>query len=147
MNLVEKYGDQMFGLLLEYGPKIILAAITLFLGLWIIKVVVKGVDSVMVRRNLDESLRPFLRTLLNNLFKVLLFISVTSMVGIEMTSFIVILGAVGFAVGMALSGTLQNFAGGVMILIFKPYQVGHYIEAQGHSGTVKEIQIFNTILT
>ena len=144
---IEKYGDQLVGLALEYGPKLVLALITLIIGLWIIKMVVRGIDSVMVSRNLDESLRPFLKSLLSNLFKALLFISVISMVGVEMTSFIAILGAAGLAVGMALSGTLQNFAGGVMILIFKPFQVGHFIEAQGYSGTVKEIQIFNTILT
>lgn len=147
MELMEKYGDQLVALVLEHGPKIILAIITLFLGLWIIKAVVRGIDTVMTKRKLDESLRPFLRTLLSNLFKALLFISVASMIGIEMTSFIAIMGAAGLAVGLALSGTLQNFAGGVMILIFKPCQVGHFIEAQGYSGVVKEIQIFNTILT
>ena len=77
----------------------------------------------------------------------MLFISVLGMVGIQMTSFIAILGAAGLAVGMALSGTLQNFAGGVMILLFKPFKVGDFIDAQGHMGSVKEIQIFNTILT
>jgi small conductance mechanosensitive channel len=80
------------------------------------------------------------------LLKILLLISVIGMVGVQMTSFIAILGAAGLAVGMALSGTLQNFAGGVIILLFKPFKVGDYIEAQGHSGSVNEIQIFNTIL-
>jgi len=96
---------------------------------------------------MDESLKPFLKGLVGMLLKALLFISVLGMIGIEMTSFIAILGAVGLAVGMALSGTLQNFAGGVMILIFKPFKIGDFIEAQGYMGVVKEIQIFNTIVT
>ena len=80
------------------------------------------------------------------LLKTMLIISVLSMLGIQMTSFVAILGAAGLAVGLALSGTLQNFAGGVIILLFKPYKIGDFIEAQGHTGTVKEIQIFTTIL-
>jgi small conductance mechanosensitive channel len=100
----------------------------------------------MKRSSMNESLIPFLRALVNILLKAMLFISVLGMVGIEMTSFIAILGAAGLAVGLALQGTLQNFAGGVMILLFKPYEVGHFIEAQGFMGTVKEIQIFQTVL-
>ena len=133
-------------LALTYGLKLILAILTLTIGLWFIKIVVRGFSSVMDRRNLDESLKPFLRSLASTLLKVMLVISVMGMVGIEMTSFIAVLGAVGLAVGMALSGTLQNFAGGVMILIFKPFKVGDYIDATGYSGTVHEIQIFNTIM-
>jgi small conductance mechanosensitive channel len=101
----------------------------------------------MKKGNVNESLIPFLKSLTNILLKVMLVISVMSMVGIQMTSFIAILGAAGLAVGLALQGTLQNFAGGVMILLFKPYEVGHFIEAQGYMGTVKQIQIFTTILT
>jgi small conductance mechanosensitive channel len=101
----------------------------------------------MVSGKVDDSLRPFLKSLIGTLLKVMLGISIMTMLGIEMTSFIAILAAVGLAVGMALSGTLQNFAGGVMILLFKPFKVGDYIDAQGYSGTVKEIQIFITRLT
>lgn len=133
-------------LALTYGLKLILAILTLTIGLWFIKMVVRGFSNIMNRRNLDESLKPFLRTLASMLLKVMLVISVMGMVGIEMTSFIAVLAAVGLAVGMALSGTLQNFAGGVMILIFKPFKVGDYIDATGYSGTVHEIQIFNTIM-
>ncbi|MEE4260418.1 MAG: mechanosensitive ion channel domain-containing protein, partial [Bacteroidales bacterium] len=100
----------------------------------------------MNKRNLDESLKPFLLSMISILLKVMLVISVLAMVGIQMTSFIAILGAAGLAVGLALSGTLQNFAGGVMILIFKPFKVGDFIDAQGYMGTVTEIQIFITIL-
>ena len=98
---------------------------------------------VMKKKDVDPSLRTFTRTLINLFLKVALVISIASMVGIEMTSFIAILGAAGLALGMALSGTLQNFAGGVMILIFKPFKVDNVIEAQGYTGKVKEIQIFN----
>jgi len=101
---------------------------------------------MLERRQTDESLKPFLKNLVGILLKVLLIITVLSMLGVEMTSFIAILGAAGLAVGLALSGTLQNFAGGAMILLFKPFKVGDVIEAQGFIGKVSEIQIFNTIL-
>ena len=97
----------------------------------------------MVKRKVDESLIPFLTSMLNMVLKVMLVITVMSMLGIEMTSFIAILGAAGLAVGLALSGTLQNFAGGVMLLIFKPFKVGDFIDAQGYSGVVKEIDLFH----
>lgn len=137
---------QGWGPLLEYGPKFIGAIVVLLIGLWIIKIINKSISKLMDRRGLDDSLKPFIRSLISVLLKALLVISVMQIVGIQMASFVVILGAAGLAVGMALSGTLQNFAGGVMILIFKPFKVGDYINAQGHSGSVKEIQIFNTIL-
>ncbi|NCD41417.1 MAG: mechanosensitive ion channel [Bacteroidia bacterium] len=133
-------------LFVQYGLKVIGAIVVLIIGLWIIKAITKGLRKTFDRRNMDVSLRPFLTGLISALLKVMLIISVISMLGIQMTSFIAILGAVGLAVGMALSGTLQNFAGGVMILLFKPFKVGDYITAQGYDGTVKEIQIFNTIL-
>lgn len=131
---------------LEYGPKLIGAILVWIIGSWIIKVITKSFTKLLTKRNADVSLRPFLRSMVNALLKVMLVISVLGMLGIEMTSFIAILGAAGLAVGMALSGTLQNFAGGVMLLIFKPFKVGDLIEAQGHKGIVHEIQIFNTIL-
>ncbi len=138
--------SQGWELLLEHGPKFIGALVVLLMGLWIIKIINKSISKLMDRKDLDASLKPFLRSLISVLLKALLVISVMGMVGIQMTSFIAILGAAGLAVGMALSGTLQNFAGGVMILVFKPFKAGDYINAQGHSGTVREIQIFNTIL-
>jgi small conductance mechanosensitive channel len=100
----------------------------------------------MEKRDLNPSLRPFMKSLLNVTLKILLVITVMSMIGIQMTSFIAILAAGGLAIGMALSGTLQNFAGGVIILVLKPFKVGDYITAAGHSGTVNEIQVFYTIL-
>jgi small conductance mechanosensitive channel len=131
---------------MSFGPKLIGAVVVLIIGLWVVKSLTSWFGRVMVKRNTDPSLTPFLRSMLSTLLKAMLVITVLGMLGIEMTSFIAILGAAGLAVGLALSGTLQNFAGGVMILIFKPFKVGDFLDAQGHSGTVKEIQIFNTIM-
>jgi small conductance mechanosensitive channel len=131
---------------LFYGPKLVGAILVWVIGTWVIKLLVKGLTRLMQRANLDSSLVPFLKSMSAIVLQVLLAITVLGMLGIQMTSFIAILGAAGLAVGLALSGTLQNFAGGVMILIFKPYKVGDFIEAQGFSGSVNSIQIFNTIL-
>lgn len=143
---ISDYSEKIYDFVLFYGPKLIGAIITLIIGLWIIKVIQKTVRKTFEKREVDISLRGFLNSMIGVLLKVMLVISVVGMLGVEMTSFIAILGAAGLAVGMALSGTLQNFAGGVMILIFKPFKVGDFIDAQGHMGTVNEIQIFNTIL-
>ncbi len=133
-------------LLTTYGLKLIGAIVVLIVGLWIISLIGRAVRKVMDKREVDPTLKPFIKSLVSATLKVLLGISVISMMGVEMSSFVVLLGTVGLAIGMALSGTLQNFAGGVMILLFKPFKVGDYIEAQGHDGIVSEIQIFNTIL-
>lgn len=138
--------DSLIELALAYAPRLLLAIITLIIGLWIIKAFTRGVKRMMDKREMDETLKPFMVSLLSALLKVMLLISVIGMVGVEMTSFIAVLGAAGLAIGMALSGTLQNFAGGVIILIFKPFKVGDFLEAQGYMGVVREIQIFNTIL-
>lgn len=143
----EKILEKITDIAVEYGPKLIGAILVLIIGSWIIKIIMKGFSKMLDKRNIDDSLKPFLRSIFSILLRVMLIISVLGMVGIQMTSFIAILGAAGLAVGMALSGTLQNFAGGVMILLFKPFRVGDFIDAQGYTGTVKEIQIFNTILT
>src|SRR6056297_3976923 len=133
-------------LVIDYGIQFLLALVVLVLGLLVIRWLTRSIVKLMKRSNTNESLIPFLRTIFNITLKVLLFVSILGMVGIEMISFVAIIGAAGLAIGLALQGTLQNFAGGVMILLFKPYKVGDYIEAQGHAGSVKEIQIFNTVL-
>ncbi|HPR62538.1 MAG TPA: mechanosensitive ion channel, partial [Prolixibacteraceae bacterium] len=143
---VGTYLEKLADLAIVWGPKLIGAIVVLVLGLWIVKMISKAFGRFLEKRNIDASLTPFLKSLVNVLLKVLVIISVMGMVGIQMTSFIAILGAAGLAVGMALSGTLQNFAGGVIILIFKPFKVGDFIDAQGHMGTVKEISIFTTVL-
>jgi small conductance mechanosensitive channel len=139
--------ENVYELIITYGMKFITAIVVLIVGLIVIKLITKALVRVMKKSNVNESLIPFLKSMTNILLKVMLVISVMGMVGIQMTSFIAVLGAAGLAVGLALQGTLQNFAGGVMILLFKPYEVGNFIEAQGFMGTVKEIQIFTTVLT
>jgi small conductance mechanosensitive channel len=139
--------ENVYELIITYGMKFITAIVVLIVGLIVIKLITKALVRVMKKGNVNESLIPFLKSMTNILLKVMLVISVMGMVGIQMTSFIAVLGAAGLAVGLALQGTLQNFAGGVMILLFKPYEVGNFIEAQGFMGTVKEIQIFTTVLT
>lgn len=143
---MEKYIDQIIEMLITYGPKLLGAIVVLIIGFWIIKMITKGISRLMQKKEIAPSLQPFFIGMLSMLLKALLIISVMGMIGIQMTSFIAILGAAGLAFGMSLSGTLQNFAGGVIILIFKPFTIGDLIEAQGYLGTVKEIQIFNTIL-
>ena len=144
---MEEYISQTMNLAAEYAPKLALAIITLVIGLYIISLIGKILEKALRNAKTDETLIPFLKSLTTWILKILLFISVASMVGIATTSFIAVLGAAGLAIGLALQGSLSNFAGGVILLIFRPYKVGDLIEAQGHLGIVKEIQIFNTILT
>jgi small conductance mechanosensitive channel len=134
-------------LLIAYLPQVLLAIVFLVVGLWLIRVLVRGLGNVMQKREVEPSLVPFVKSMVGAVLKVLLVISVVQMIGIQTTSFIAVLGAAGLAIGLALSGTLQNFAGGVMLLILKPFKVGDFVEAQGHSGTVRQIQIFHTVLT
>ncbi len=135
------------GIVMEYGPNLLFAILTLVISLWLVKLIVKGVKKGLDKGDTEATLKGFIVSLLSVLLKIMVYITALGMLGVEMTSFIAILAAAGLAVGLALSGTLQNFAGGVMILFFKPFKVGHFVEAQGHMGTVKEIQIFVTILT
>lgn len=146
MEELDFYSSQIIDLAFVWGPKIIGALVFLIAGLWIVGLITKGVNRTMIKKDLDPNLRPMLKGLVSMILRVLVFISFIGMLGVEATSFIAILGAAGLAVGMALSGTLQNFAGGVMILVFKPYKKGDVIDAQGYIGAVHEIQIFNTIM-
>ncbi len=146
MEKLNTYTDKIMALLIDYGPKLVMAIIVLILGLWIIKGVVNTFGKMLSKKGIDESLQPFLKGLVSILLKIMLLISVASMLGIATTSFVAVLGAGGLAVGLALQGSLANFAGGVLILIFKPYKIGDLIDAQGHFGRVQSIQIFNTIM-
>ncbi|MBI1227060.1 MAG: mechanosensitive ion channel [Bacteroidetes bacterium] len=129
-----------------YGPKLLLAILIFVAGGFAISLILKGIQKTMDRSNVDPNLRPFLFTLIRVILRILVILAALGTMGVEMTSFVAILGSAGLAIGLALSGTLQNFAGGVIVLLFKPYKVGDVIKAQGFQGTVKEIQIFNTIL-
>jgi len=143
---LQTYWDMAVDLTITYVPKLLLALVVLVIGLWLIRRIVNVMVSALDTAGVDESLAQFLRSLASMALKVLLLISVASMVGIATTSFVAVLGAAGLAIGLALQGSLANFAGGVLILLFKPFKVGDFIAAQGVTGTVKHIQIFSTLV-
>ena len=124
--------------------KLVVAIIVLIVGRWLIKIIKKGLGKMLERRKTDPSLNTLLMSLVSVLLTFFLIMSIIGILGINTSSLVALLASAGLAVGMALSGTLQNFAGGVMIMLFKPFKVGDYISAQGHEGFVQEIQIFNT---
>lgn len=138
--------DKIVSLLIDFAPRIVSAIIVLLLGIWIIKVIVNKVRSTLVNGKMDSSWAPFFTSATNVTLYILLILSVASIIGIQSTSFIALLGAVGLAIGLALQGSFSNFAGGVMILMFKPFKIGEYIEASGVSGYVTEIHLFQTTL-
>lgn len=145
---VQKILDKVIDLGSEYGIKVIGAIVIWIVGSWIIKKMMKGINKIMDKRNYEESLKKFLANLIGWILKVLLVLAILGNLGVETTSFAAVLAAAGLAIGMALQGSLGNFAGGVMIMIFKPFKIGDLIEAQGELGVVKEIEIFTTkILT
>lgn len=127
--------------------KIVIALIVYYIGRWVLRRLIRLVDVAMERRNVDQSLRVFTRSSVRAIFTLLLILIVVSTLGVNVTSLIAVASAATLAIGMALSGTAQNFAGGVMILLMKPYRVGDYISAQGQSGTVREIKLFSTVIT
>ena len=143
---LQTFYDKAIALGTEYGTQLLLAIVVLVVGLWIISKLSNVVRRYTMKGLPDETLAKFLTNIFEIILKVLLVISVASMVGIETTSFVAILGAAGLAVGLALQGSLSNFAGGVMILIFRPFKVGDYVGAQGLEGEVTDIGIFVTTL-
>ena len=139
--------QQLIDFAIRAGERILIAVIVFIVGRFLISMLNKFVGRLMDKRKVDVSIKTFVKSLVNITLTVLLIISVVGALGVETTSFAALLASAGVAVGMALSGNLQNFAGGLIVLLFKPYKVGDWIESQGVSGTVKEIQIFHTILT
>jgi small conductance mechanosensitive channel len=133
--------------LIDLGIRLGTALVILIAGFWIARMAAKGLERILKIRGSDQSLIGFMRSLTSISIKVLVVITAITQLGVEMTSFVAILGAAGLAIGMAFSGTLSNFAGGVMILLFKPFKAGDFVDIQGEQGTVHEVQIFNTILT
>ena len=133
-------------LIVQYSGRLLLALVTLAIGWWIINRLSARLGKLVSLRHSDPALQSFISTLSNIILKILLFVSVASMIGIETTSFVAAIGAAGLAIGLALQGSLANFAGGVLILLFRPFRLGDWIEAQGVSGTVDTIQIFHTVL-
>ncbi|MBX2892924.1 MAG: mechanosensitive ion channel family protein [Saprospiraceae bacterium] len=141
------YLDQLIDLGWTFGPKVLTAFALLFGGFWVIKRLTQGFDAFLRRRHVDESLRPFFTSLADTGMKVILIFMVADTVGIETTSFIAVFTAVAFSVGLALQGSLGNFASGVLILLFRPYKVGDLLTVEDTMGFVSEIQIFSTVLT
>lgn len=148
MDFFDKYlnSDYIFSLLTSIGSKILFGAAVLIIGLYLIKISVNAAKKLLRKAYNDETLITFLSSLLGITLKLLLAISVLSLVGIEMTSFVALFGAAGLAIGLAFQGTLANFAAGVLILIFRPFNVGDKVKSQDLTGKVKEIQVLFTIL-
>lgn len=141
---LSNYAAKFIDILIDYSPKLISAFLILFVGLYAIRLINRVIRKIMVKRNLDPTLTKFLADILLWALRILLFVTFISKLGIETSSFVAILGAMGLAVGLSLQGSLSNFAGGMLIIVFKPFKVGDTIEAQGVIATVLEIQIFVT---
>lgn len=148
MNVDElvKLSEAWLPVVLEYSGKLTLAVITLLIGWWLISRLTSSIESMLAARKVDRALSSFISSLVSIVLRILLLISVASMIGVETTSFIAMIGAAGLAIGLALQGSLANFAGGVLIMLFRPFRAGDWIEAQGVSGSVDSIQIFHTTL-
>ncbi len=143
----EVWLHRMYSWMITHGPAVLLALVVLFLGLWLIRLFAAYLSRVMGKKQIDRSLKPFLQSMVVVLLRVLLLLAVMQIAGITMTLFAALITSFGVAAGLALSGTLQNFASGVLILFLKPFQAGDNIIAQGQEGTVTEIRIFYTIVT
>lgn len=146
MDKINEYYQTGIDMLVLYIPKIVIALLIFVIGMWIVKLLVKGFNKASSKSNMDKSLQKFLGSLFSMALKILVIISVISMLGVETTSFVAVLGAAGLAVGFALQGSLSNFAGGVLILIFKPFKVGDFIDGAGHAGSVHSIEVLATTL-
>jgi small conductance mechanosensitive channel len=147
MEYLKKFYDQAFNWLLIYGPRILIGIIVWMLGQWVIRIINRWLKKWLGPRNIDSSLRTFIESLLSAAMQILLVLLLMQILGIQMTIFAAIIAAFGVAAGLALSGTLQNFASGVLILILKPYHVGDNVVTQSQEGTVTSIQLFYTVIT
>jgi small conductance mechanosensitive channel len=146
MNIENVY-NEITNLVIHRGPAILMGVLVFLIGWWLIKLLSKSLSNMFHRKNMDQTLRPFLTSLIVTTLRILLIIGVMQIMGIQLTIFAALIAAFGVAAGLALSGTLQNFASGILILILKPFEVGDNIIAQGQQGTVTSIQIFYTVVT
>lgn len=142
----EEVLEKVYHIAIEYGMKLGLALGTLVIGIFAIRLVKRLLEDFLLKKSVETAATPYIVSLTIVLLRIMLFISVLAMMGVEMTSFIALLGAMGLGIGMALSGTLQNFAGGLLVLLYRPFKKGDFIEMAGNNGTVKRIQLFNTVL-
>ncbi len=143
----DEFMQRLVSSMVTLAINLAIAVLVLYVGRLVIRKLIKVVNSIFIRRRVEPSLASFLLSLIQMVLYFILIVTIVGILGIETSSFIAIFASAGVAIGMALSGTLQNFAGGVLILLLKPYKVGNYIEVQGYAGTVREIQIFHTIIT
>jgi small conductance mechanosensitive channel len=146
ISFIEQYTTSFVKILVDYSPKLIAALLLLFVGVWMIRIINRVSRKIMVKREVEPTLIEFLSDIIFWGLRIVLFIAVISKLGIESSSFVAILGAAGLAVGLSLQGSLSNFAGGMLIILFKPFKLGDTIEAQGVGGAVIDIQIFVTKL-
>ena len=144
---IKTYYIKIQELVLEYSPKFVVAVVILLVGLWATSFITKASKKVMLVRNVEVTLSTFIGNLIFWTLRILLFVTVISKLGIETSSFVAVLGAAGLAIGLSLQGSLSNFAGGILIILFKPFKIGDFIEAQSVLGTVKDIKIFSTVIT
>jgi len=144
---LEKFYDRVYDWIISYGPRLILGILVLLIGLWLIKLLVKWLHMRMHKRKVDPTAKPFLLSLFGVALRIILILGVMQIMGMQMTLFTALVGAFGVAAGLALSGTLQNFASGIIILLNKPFKVGDNIITQNQEGTVTSIQIFYTLIT
>ncbi len=143
----DEFMQRLVSSMVTFAINLAIAVLVLYVGRLVIRKLIKVVNNIFMRRRVEPSLASFLLSLIQMVLYFILIVTIVGILGIETSSFIAIFASAGVAIGMALSGTLQNFAGGVLILLLKPYKVGNYIEVQGYAGTVREIQIFHTIIT
>lgn len=141
-NYLEIFG----GMVIQYVPRVLLALITLWVGFAMVGLVTKAMDKTLHYQRMDRTLTEFLKSFVSIVLKILVVVTVANMIGVQMASFIALIGAAGLAVGLSLQGSLGNFAGGILILTFKPFKVGDEIEAQGQRGEVQRIEMFSTVL-
>lgn len=146
INSASALWDKLVDFMITAGEKVLIAILVLVVGKFIISIIKKLTRKFLSSRDIEPGVKTFLMSMLNILLLTLLVVSVIGALGVNTTSFAALIGSAGLAVGMALSGNLQNFAGGIIILLFKPYKVGDFVDCQGVAGTVKEIQIFHTVI-
>ncbi|RYY67900.1 MAG: mechanosensitive ion channel family protein [Chitinophagaceae bacterium] len=145
-SITHRFAGKASDWVATFGPRILIAVLVFFVGQWVIRMLIRGLQRVLVARHFNPTLRPFLQNLFQVVLQVLLVLGLMQLLGIQMTLFAAIIGAVGVAAGLALSGTLQNFASGVLIILMRPFRVGDNIKTQGEEGTVSEIRLFYSVI-
>lgn len=145
-SIAQKFTGKAYNWIVDFGPKLLIAIVLFIIGQWVIKLINGGLSRILSNKRFDATLRPFIQNLLQITLQVLLVLGLMQVLGIQMTLFAAVLGAFGVAIGLSLSGTMQNFASGVLIILLKPFRVGDNIKTQGEEGTVTSIRLFYTVI-